>query len=656
MNAWAYRYKQLPPGEHFRYLVLQPGTGDAPLICSLVTAPLAGTRFEAISYVWGSSVRNRTVWCEGRPLRITTSLHQVLCRLRYPDAPRQLWADGLCINQDDTKEKGHQVGFMSKIYKEASRVLMYVGSDSGEDGERVSTLLRDLRCFIDRELQRLDTSVFDRFPFPASDDPVLTDPRWDAMNRLVRTEWFDRGWVVREAALAQSGLLIWGQSVYDWGNLMTVMTWAAYRANPVGENVVNFGYLEPHMDAYRDWNIDSLQAFLDEYNSKPRLLLDFLSDNMSFSNPCDRIYAFLDLITEPLDNLVLNPNYDLSTEEVFHDFAEQYIHATGHTGLLDYVVHFTHAPQSSLPSWVPKWDLMASEETPYNGFKQMGLLPKQGIARRPEVIDRARLKVHAVMFDFVRFISEVFHYDTTKPEDILHLMVSVRNNDGPSSYPSDLYLNAFFKTLVKSSYPGDPDAWLLAQSAYVQRFLEHKDNPSRFEWESGDQDAKKLALVHEIVRDCTKERRFMVTQRGYMGLAPAIAQEGDLCSIIFGCQTPSLIRPTAVESRYTFLGNAYVLGSRFTADEDSDDTDSRGDSSKESIFPNCEDSDDYGIREEGAEKSGSSVLHSQASPSKFEYTQGEGGNSYIPGYFSRFGEEDDKEWTDWAEEQDIYLV
>jgi hypothetical protein len=90
---------------------LQPRRGDEPLVCSLVAPPLIETHFDATSYVWGSPVRGQVVTCGRRSLKIMSSLHEVLCRLRLQDAPRQLWAGGVCINQDDVKGKGHQAGF-----------------------------------------------------------------------------------------------------------------------------------------------------------------------------------------------------------------------------------------------------------------------------------------------------------------------------------------------------------------------------------------------------------------------------------------------------------------------------------------------------------------------------------------------------------------
>jgi hypothetical protein len=54
-------------------------------------------------------------------------------------------------------------------------------------------------------------------------------------------------------------------------------------------------------------------------------------------------------------------------------------------------------------------------------------------------------------------------------------------------------------------------------------------------------------------------RRFTVTEDDYMGLVPAGTQPGDLVCIIFGAQTPFLLRP-AVCGTYKIVGECYIHG------------------------------------------------------------------------------------------------
>ncbi|ORX98819.1 heterokaryon incompatibility, partial [Clohesyomyces aquaticus] len=49
-----------------------------------------------------------------------------------------VWADQVCINQDDEEEKSHQVQLVGVIYSKASTVVSWLGADN--DGEMASAI------------------------------------------------------------------------------------------------------------------------------------------------------------------------------------------------------------------------------------------------------------------------------------------------------------------------------------------------------------------------------------------------------------------------------------------------------------------------------------------------------------------------------------
>lgn len=134
----SYQYKKLKEPRQIRLLYLLPGTGK---ICfNLESVNLDDDpEYEAISYCWGNAKDTRTVYCEKDSLQITVSLFTALKQLRLPDRPRTLWADAVCINQNDIVEKGTQVKLMSQIYSRTSRILIWLGEDkTGLEGVRES--------------------------------------------------------------------------------------------------------------------------------------------------------------------------------------------------------------------------------------------------------------------------------------------------------------------------------------------------------------------------------------------------------------------------------------------------------------------------------------------------------------------------------------
>ena len=87
--------------------------------------------FDAVSYVWGDEDFSEYLYCDGvtSVLKITPRLFSILKHLRVRETdvqPRNFWIDAICINQRDDTEKGHQVSMMSKIYRRASTVHVFL--------------------------------------------------------------------------------------------------------------------------------------------------------------------------------------------------------------------------------------------------------------------------------------------------------------------------------------------------------------------------------------------------------------------------------------------------------------------------------------------------------------------------------------------------
>jgi hypothetical protein len=96
--------------------------------------------FNAISQVRGDPSITHAIYCQGKPVHITTNLHAALLRLRNSAHLRDywykdnlpFWIDAICINQDDPIERGHQVNMMRDIYSAAREVLVWLGDSTTE--------------------------------------------------------------------------------------------------------------------------------------------------------------------------------------------------------------------------------------------------------------------------------------------------------------------------------------------------------------------------------------------------------------------------------------------------------------------------------------------------------------------------------------------
>lgn len=140
---------------------------------------------------------------------VGTNLWDALVQLRRPDASVRIWANALCINQDDLDERSRHVHSMGQIYAGAEEVLIWLGKARGS-----SETLKDV-CDLVANSARL-TLGERRSKLPAL---------WDSFSR----SWFSRLWVLQEAALAPKATLVLGDERCDLG-IFRLVIWDDVRA------------------------------------------------------------------------------------------------------------------------------------------------------------------------------------------------------------------------------------------------------------------------------------------------------------------------------------------------------------------------------------------------------------------------------------------
>ena len=199
-----------------RCLLLQPGSGSEPLIGHLVTRPIhKDPPYEALSYTWGDSQKTEVILCNnGVPIGLIGSLGEALRRVRLPSEVRHIWADQICINQNDIRERNAQVMIMGQIYQSAQAVLVYL-EGSIEDGADAAALVKPVNETIDEEEASTKVS-YTNMPCRGSAEPIFADPRWKAFDAVIRNPWFKRLWVVQEVALGAEVNCLCGESEIDW--------------------------------------------------------------------------------------------------------------------------------------------------------------------------------------------------------------------------------------------------------------------------------------------------------------------------------------------------------------------------------------------------------------------------------------------------------
>ncbi|KAJ5722029.1 HET-domain-containing protein [Penicillium malachiteum] len=131
----------------------------------------------------------------GYRLRITPNLHAALRSLRNQFVERFLWIDAICINQEDTAEKGQQIAYMAEIYSKASRVIIWLGE--GQDG---SDKALEEACLAAGEMTK-----------SSSIRPQVKE----LFLKVLDNPWFERRWVLQEVAAARHVIIKWGPTEVD---------------------------------------------------------------------------------------------------------------------------------------------------------------------------------------------------------------------------------------------------------------------------------------------------------------------------------------------------------------------------------------------------------------------------------------------------------
>lgn len=122
-----YVYMPLQPGEYRvlqlrRRLPLR--RLRASMITTTVDASIS---YEAISYTWGTARLTKSIIVDGKELEISANAHDILESCSSMWRSKAFWIDQVCINQFDSEEKAIQVSMMFSIYRRAAGVAAHLG-------------------------------------------------------------------------------------------------------------------------------------------------------------------------------------------------------------------------------------------------------------------------------------------------------------------------------------------------------------------------------------------------------------------------------------------------------------------------------------------------------------------------------------------------
>lgn len=158
--------------------------------------------FCALSYAWVSQTRSEVLVCNGENIRVTSNLRDALTAIKRQDyGTKYFWADAICINQEDEREKAVQVSQMLQIFQQAKHVIAWLG-DPG-------IFLEDVRYAANFRPSKASLATADL-------DRMTRGAGW-----LYSARWFGRLWVQQELFASRSLLFLCGPFRFNESSVLS---------------------------------------------------------------------------------------------------------------------------------------------------------------------------------------------------------------------------------------------------------------------------------------------------------------------------------------------------------------------------------------------------------------------------------------------------
>ncbi|KAK4451182.1 heterokaryon incompatibility protein-domain-containing protein [Podospora aff. communis PSN243] len=606
-----YQYRRIENPYGSRVLVLEPAAADSLLTGRLETC-LAGEMgtYKALSYVWGEPKFTDRIFIDGIRLDITESLGTALRRLRPlpKQQPLRIWIDQICINQKDIMERNQQVRLMHAIYKDARQVLVWLGTDPDEHATKAFQLVGSIRSIFEDNLlcrlARTEGSSFDWIP----------SEYWKSLRELVNLPWFRRAWIPQEIGTDTEAQVYWGSDKISWESLYNAMRlletqgWVLKKKHKIITNSVTVLHRR-----FCDLPLDSPAA-----QARRSFVYQLCLNSRNIAtDPRDYVFSQLghpSARVEPDNTLIIQPDYDNSIVDVYHEIAIRALTTSSTLMILNAVsvigkpVPPLHGPgERPLPSWVPRWD--AGRFNNVLGFpgvyKAAGPAPS-GITKASFEDNFNTLMVEGAIIDkldnvLTKFTHSHFDLDSSKKSFLLSIWrlcftgsfssqpssSRVREKDICKFTAQGLYqpdhkvstLRAYLDILApvaRFRYTSSPDASLSpspvsANAVYhsgiaaleeffpPNNYFSSKNDPRKLIDTKMAYNVKKSAATWiQAAEDHCVHRCFAVTkEKGYFALVPPTAESGDILCLLTGGETPYVLRPHAQDPGvYSFVGEA----------------------------------------------------------------------------------------------------
>lgn len=604
--------------------ILSPGTDALPTTCRLSTVSLTENEnisFAALSYVWGDASITTDIVLDGTAFPVTTNLAMALRYVKHhwqqqypandPESFR-LWADAVCVNQSDIKERNNQVQMMASIYSMAEVVLSWLGADEeiGLAMQAIRLICRETRQTLSDH--KLCLQWMEKYPFLCIDDDGfigfggINNKAWIALWNLFHLSYWRRTWTFQEMALAQNLVIVCDSSSIPYRDFHDFCVWYrsiyAMRPNPpprppsMPENVwtlVSCGVL--------DFSLSSTLAYAKRksFPAARRWKLLTLCRYLHATDPRDQVYGLLAVIERDCKTRTI-PDYEKTPAEVYSDSVSCWVEEDQTLSFL-YLAGISRSKDSpDLPTWVPDFSQVCLSSGLYIRTGHTDRRVFQNTTEKT-FVSGGVLKVKGAKIDVVQKMLETPTFDTLENGRMLSFCFDfVRRHPMyiTGIPPLQAIYHTFMMTYLKYAPPYKQYSlckealafldWVLSYSSSLG--LTHEEGFERFGLSVGDMflesfekiiypgcnihdfglpnistpsflppaflDASQVVALRFI--KCKDGHHFIETSEGYLGLAPTGTEVGDVVCILKGFRCPVILRKR--DGHHVLVGTCHVLG------------------------------------------------------------------------------------------------
>lgn len=556
-----------------------------PLRASLAYTVLHDdTTYHALSYTWGIEEATCPILLNNQTSLIRKNLDSFLRNVRHDSNRFVVWVDAICIDQNNIMERNRQLSRMLEIFKGADCVISWLG-EADDASERALNYLDELnKSVVLRKTNDGDWDVENSDAFPI---------QLAALYRLFLRPYFRRVWVVQELAMASLPAIFCGESRVTGDSLDT----AAYHLLEVLHSDVNMpGRMmdaDPQLKSvsYRDisfvrrlFYIRHLQGRGHESTHWRHTVTDWLEigehspgildvvvmcRDFESTSPYDKVFALWNLARDT-ENMTFRMDYTRSLSDTWLDFATTVAEGNGSLDIICAAEPIVRAGLD-IPSWCPDWStpstassLIRRENVP-NIF--MHIIKDQGgpvyfAAGKGDLEPRFKfdgriLECAGLITDTVRLVGP--NGPDLPRRTIFMDWLNIVCEEFALNVENEPYtdtLSAFWsmlagdvtgvwgmKELPQSRFPSTEAGTPYHNVCFKPENCRHRLHNT-------------VADVHGIV---TRGRRLIVTENGYMGLAPHYAEVGQCLAVLNCCSVPVLLRENE-NGTYQFVGSCFVQG------------------------------------------------------------------------------------------------